>query len=455
MSKKSARDNDRNVELTLANTDAPPWRKEVVYPGVELRWIPEAPLAGEYLMKLQPASVVNPRTCLLDNQASVLWVGLPDECELQLRDDIRQWCEEHLRPLLSPNGRRVEVTIVLGPDLANVTGGLENMEAFTLPRRTSPEPCFHFLIGLNYPQANRTEEQESGWLRTALVHELEHVWQLLTLDNTGFAEPWLALAEMCAVYAERKHCQDEKTYLDFGSDFLRRLPCGLLNAHPEDGSAVRRVEPYWTFPFIEHLEQCAPGIYRAIWSYTVEHPEVLAHGPWFALDQYLKDRGSSLSEEWIGFCRSLFEPPFGSSIESIHSRFPTRLPTLRIDLSDSLPATVFSWQWRLWPLSVHWIHVRCAGGEPRILTWECPSSLLEENLNFHTSVRSGGGAWHIATGAIRLDPAQSSWDILLIDCVVPDLFAVFAAGRRPLFALDARQLCIQLRPETAYCHSSA
>ncbi len=449
-----SRQSDSMVELTLENTSSPPWQRELLFPGVEFRWIPEQPPAGEYLMKLRSAHRAGPRTSVLDDQASVLWVGLPKEDEDKLRSAICRWCQGHLQPLLSATGREAEITIILGPDLANITGETEQIEAFMHPRQLGPAR-FHFLMGLNFPQLERTKDQEAGWLRTALVHELEHVWQILTLGNTLLAKAWRALAEMCAVYAEYKLCPEENTFLEFGSDFVRRLPCGLVNAHLEEGPAIRRVDPYWTFPFIEHLEDFAPGIYRDIWT-SIRSSNVLVHGPWVALDEFLKKRGSCLPAQWIEFCCCLFAPRPGSSINSIHDRFPARLPTLRIDLTDSLPTQDLAWKWRLWPLSAHWIQVKALGGRgPRSLTWQCVGAAWDGDPDLHVWIRRPNGVWQSATSPVRLDPADGSCDILLIDSAVPDLFSIFSSERPNLFAPGARMLSIQLTSEAPACHMPA
>lgn len=405
-------------------TSSLPWRSKPVSKNIEMRLVPEKPDAGEYLISFRPPSKWNSYPKLLPEFHSQVWIGVREELVVAAKDVLSNWGAAHLGLLSETNGVKFELLVVIGPVMKFVTG--ETSEAFTMPHFNDERDCFEFLVCIELPQPLRSVEQEKDWLCSALTHELEHVWQFIALNDTLMEPHWLSLAEMSAVFAEVGAAKNTASYLDYGPDFLRCAPLGITGV----GNISRlSPSPYWTFPFMEHLESTCQGIHREIWcrpgmrsgpSISDTNTAALTKGPWKALDAILNDNQTTLKNEWLNFCKTLIIPVPGSTAEAIARRFPPRLPSLRIELRVVPGEGNLEWECKTWPLSVHWIQVSVEAGSHWTLTWE--ASGFSNSADLVVLIKPYGMPWQELRGqTLEFKEGSTNWDVLLVDATVLDM----------------------------------
>jgi len=401
-----------------------PWKCEAPLPGVELRWIPETPDAGEYLLRYDENG--GGRSPDVHSQ---VWLGVKDSLMSIAREVTVSWFGAN-SALLNRCTGGAEVLIIIGPCLRFITGEWTE-EAFVMPHFNDQTRRFQFLICVGLPQPLRTSAQEKRWLRSSLTHELEHVYQFICLNDTLLERSWRPMAEKCAVFAEVKRYSKQAAVLEYGADFLRCAPLGMTG---RGGDRSLSPLPYWTFPFMEHLASVCPNIHREIWEQpgmralpdqSDSRNPVLERGPWLVLDALLQTKNRTLRNEWIEFCKTLIKPVPDTSASLMTKRFGSRLPTLRLDLNTVQAGSVSNWEWRTWPLSVHWIHVANPHGAEFNFSWvSCDFA----GADIVVLAQPDDGEWRqVEINPLRLGTAKV-WNILLIDATVLDMTDLMRFG---------------------------
>ncbi|MCX6854683.1 MAG: hypothetical protein NTV80_07230, partial [Verrucomicrobia bacterium] len=277
-----------------------------------------------------------------------------------------------------------------------------------------------FLIALTYPQPFRSEEEKQDWLKAALTHELEHVWQLLAIGDTLVEPPWLGIIEMCAVYAEHIAHSSLRCYQEWAFDFLCNLSMGLVNS----GIVPDSPAPYWAFPFIHHLETTLPGIHRDLWTdpdmKTSRH---VSQGPWMALDALLRAKSTSLKQEWNAFCQSVVVPSPESLPYILQERMPERHPTFTLELQDPVCAPKGDWPFPA--LSAHWIKVLSDPGKDWRLSWEFIAQ--RDNSELCVSISEDGRTWTSldSTQSVTIPAGSLLRHLLFVHASTPDFSNVY------------------------------
>lgn len=303
-----------------------------------------------------------------------------------------------------------------------------------LPKKEEIE----FLMVLPLPSTCRTSSGELAWLNCTLTHELEHVWQFLAGGDTRLEPPWKALAEMCAVYAELEAHPEQESYVEYGYEFLTRLPEGLLTGSSTD----ERARPYWWFLFIEHLESICPGISRDVWrSGWVSQEELAQRGPWAWIDERLCAASTCLSAEWAQFACHAADLSRSFAMQSIRNRHSRMLPSLHIDLErlQESDLGVFSEQSGRYNvtldarvLSAHYVRFEPDRHHPWKIEWELSGAMPDAEMRVYAKV--AGAGWNELTpdeaeklkGGVQIDSDRGNVELILAHCLVPDFGMAFA-----------------------------
>lgn len=458
-------------DITLKNTAYSPWQRARLCDNeIELRWIDPNSRSGQFLMLVDqatgpkaadgpgydgfwtsgPGKSVLSQSSRNSRQASRLWIGLPRDSREIVQSDIETW---HAKLKADPvsgaklRARLSRITVIIGPSIPEVTGGMGQEEACMVPR-VEDGRLIAFIVMINHPQPRMTRLQEQEWLRCALAHELEHVWQFLAASDSKFELPWATVSEMCAVYAEHRDHPRATAYLSFGPEYLRRLPDGLLT-----GSAVGEIErPYWWFPLIQHLEQCRAEIHRELWTRKCDlSKERVERGPWLFVDELLRERDSSLVREWIRFCQLAVRPASSQVADAIRDRYPARLPTIAVDLTAVSREEGYRAEWEFRVLSGHWIRVLLDPGSTWKLEWEVEQSM--QDAEFSISTCTSRHQWrevlhqrgdHRGSLALEGPGPQATQDILFVHAFAPDMSRLYdRVGEGRVQSLDPAWLTVR------------
>ena len=290
--------------------------------------------------------------------ANRVWLGL----DKWVIDFVGQCCEEFVGKLDSELSNVLGRIIVIVCDSPLNLTDLGDGDACACPFSEDGGGSMSFLVIVPFPFPQRRVEDERSHLRAILSHELEHVWQFLTVRETDFGAPWREFAEMCAVIAEIRDQPGSVSHHEYGTHFLRCLAEGLF-ADGIDGDPV-----YWFYPFLSQLDDrmrrdCGiPDGCRGVWRFW----EGIGDGdyptsPWCIIDERLRDVNSNLGNEWQDFCiKVAFRVECNRLVQELDSRFSPRLPTANIDFEHDLRGGVLTLKSR--PLSAHWIRLKGAKG---------------------------------------------------------------------------------------------
>lgn len=426
-------------------TSCPPWQSEQLSQCVEIRWIPENPPPGEHLMRFPATPSGEEFKGAFVEPRFQVWLGVSEQIVAEIRKLTRNWFISNEAELIGGGRSMGEVMVVVGPSLWFVTG-TQIDGAFTMPHFDVNRRRLQFLVCLALPQPIRNPVQELHWARSALLHELEHVWQFVSLNDTLLEPHWAPFAEMCAVYAETIACPESPSYLDYGEDFLRCLPFGITGVC----SSSWRPQPYWTFPFMEHLSQACPSFHREIWRQPGMRSQGIAQsqgtgntalkkGPWIAIDALLMNHGATLKEQWVAFCKTLNDPAPGSAAAKIAARFTPRLPTLRVDLRFKTAHSASTWFWHTLPLSAHWVQIAYEKD-----LWAFSWKFHEANSgNITVVARRQGEEWfEVTSSPLVFNGRPSMWDILIVDTTILDMSQLMDVSHRLHSSYENLSICI-------------
>lgn len=395
---------------------------------------------------------------LQHEQLQHVWLGTDDGDMQELYDTLGEW-DALLAEKYPDQFRRLQdIHVVVCSDIAdlsNVTDAVPGMNgeaSYTMPfadQNLRDSRTLRFLIMLPYPQPTKSREAEKCWLVDNANHELEHVWQFLTVGSDNLGVAWLDYAEMCSMMAEQRSREGARSYVDYGAAFLTRLPAGLLTPHAIDGMVrslgaaddARKVVPiYWFFPFLDRLDRKLKALCkmedgcRDIWKRWGGSGAVSS--PWLIIDESLSSHGLSLAAEWMAFCQGVVREALGCDIvRAMSDRFNSRSPSWRVDLLGTRPITTYTF--KVSPLGVHWIQLAGAG-KGRKFTW----SSVPPRSGIIVNCASGDGVWRKIESGWEI-PDDGQHDFLIVDTQIPtpsNLPDLTASGVSVTFEEAARVL---------------
>ncbi|RBP38647.1 hypothetical protein DES53_111167 [Roseimicrobium gellanilyticum] len=410
----------REIALTvLERTQELPW--EVGHP------------AGK--VTVRHVNQVNGGIFLQPKTPRQVWMGIERDDLLRIEELLSAWEQEMSDAYAWQFERLAHVYVIICTDLQELTelndegDELGESEAFVLPYLDSDD-CrqLSFLLMIPYPQPFRSREAEVDWLLDVTVHELEHIWQFLTIGTDNVGAAWRDFSEMCAMKAEQSRHPGSRSFLDYGLAFQTRFPQGVLSRQTVDGMIrvldkvenARKTHPiYWYFPFLIQIDEklkSACGLKdgcRAIWRQW-RGTDGKVNSPWLLIDESLQKQGYSLSREWVSFCQAALRPNSAGCevVGAMNGRFTTRAPSWRVDMQSTPPMTTLAFQ--SWPLGAHW--VQFAGqGKGRRLNWGPPSSNGFVEIHMH----DGNGGWsHLEVPGWEI-PDNEPYDFLVIHTHLP------------------------------------
>jgi hypothetical protein len=426
----------------LDSIEASPWTKREIGGKITLHFVDHM---GEGVF-LQP------------EQLQHVWLGTDDEDMQDLGDTLKNWGEFLAKEYPDQDARLQDIHVVVCSDIAdlsNVTDAVPGMNgdaAYTMPFADTDlrdSTTLRFLIMLPYPQPAKSREAEKNWLVDSASHELEHVWQFLTIASDNLGVAWLDYAEMCAMMAEQRSRVGARSYVDYGAAFLTRLPAGLLTPHAIDGMVrglgaaddARKVVPiYWFFPFLDRLDRKLKDTCkvkdgcRDIWKMWGGSGAVSS--PWSVIDEALSSHGLSLAAEWTAFCQGVVRKALDCEmVRSMNDRFNSRSPSWRVDLLGTQPITTYNF--KVSPLGVHWIHLAGAGKGCQF-TW----SSIPPRSGITVHCVSAEDVWRQIESGWEI-PDDGQHDFLIIDTQIPtprNLPDLTASGVSVTFEEPARAL---------------
>jgi hypothetical protein len=258
-----------------------------------------------------------------------LWHGLSKNVSDGAIAKVREWLGiDHFEGWMT-KVRQILIVIVSQEEADRILrlAGSGKRCAQMMPERDD-QGGLYALIVIPLPHQGRRKRGERKALETLLIHELEHVPQVLRFAGS-IPLSWKNLAEACAEHRAQELC-GLAISMEYTHRIGERLPFGLFN---EFRLSRFERDGYHLFAFVEHVRSRWADLIEDAWQSSARTSDI-ERGAWHALDSALRKHKACLADAWESFVRALVVPDASRDspvMQQLRKHASPWLPALHID----------------------------------------------------------------------------------------------------------------------------